>query len=135
MDGLVLASVQLAEESEHKLQREEEDVLDLLLSDSDDEVTVLDPGTTDMDEKITSSSPLQGDDVNDAIDVIYLFSDDSDHEETNEVVNKTYHPVKWASMWPGIGCGECTVKKIERNFFHIMKDAPTFFHTSEINLL
>ena len=26
-------------------------------------------------------------------------------------------------------------KKIERNFFHIMKDAPTFFHASEINLL
>ena len=27
------------------------------------------------------------------------------------------------------------VKKGERNFFHIMKDAPTFFHTREINLL
>ena len=27
------------------------------------------------------------------------------------------------------------VKKIERNFFHIMKDALTFFHTREINLL
>ena len=27
------------------------------------------------------------------------------------------------------------VKKIERNFFHIMKDAPTFLHTREINLL
>ena len=36
-----------------------------------------------MDEKIISSSPLQGD----AIDVIYLSSDDSDHDETNEVVN------------------------------------------------
>ena len=64
-----------------------------------------------MEKKIISPSPLQGDDVNDARDVIYLSSDDSDHEETNEVVNKTYPPVKWASMWPGIGCGEWGYKQ------------------------
>ena len=64
-----------------------------------------------MEEKIISSSPQQGDNVNDAIDVIYLSGDDGDHDETNEVENETYPPVKWASMWPGIGCGEWGYKQ------------------------
>ena len=102
MDGLVLASV---EESEHNLQSEDDDVLDLLI-DIDDEVVVQDPGRTEKEEIIVPSPP-QGNDVNDAIEVINLSSDDgSDNCEV-----ETHPPVKWASMWPGIGCAEWGYKQ------------------------
>ena len=102
MDGLVLASV---EESEHNLQSED-DVLDLLISDIDDEDVVQDPGRTEKEEIIVPSPP-QGNDVNDAIEVINLSSDDS--SDNCEV--ETHPPVKWASMWPGIGCAEWGYKQ------------------------